>query len=190
MAWPATAVVTNDPVTAAQLNGLPVLIANTTLGANAASIDFTSIPQHYAHLRIECYLRGDAAFSNRMGWVRLNGDATSQYDSQELYAGAATPVSLEWITSAFIIIGRLAASTAAANLFSAHKLTIPHYANSANNKALISRSSMKTGTTTGLLQTAMSGGFWRSNAAITRVTILPQSGNLVSGSRATLWGWP
>ena len=44
------------------------------------------------------------------------------------------------------------------------------------------------GTATTTIQLTSGSGFWRSNAAITQLTLVPASGNFVSGSLAVLYG--
>jgi hypothetical protein len=188
MAWPATAVATGELITAAQLNGLPVMIANTTLGGDAANIDFTSVPGHYAHLMLVCYLRSDIAAANTPVYIRLNNDSGGNYDWQFIQGSAAVASAGEAFAQTAGQIGVMPANSAGANLFNAGQIVIPHYAGSANNKSVECEWAYKTGTTTGLLSVGALALHWRSSAAVTRVTVLPTSGNLRSGSRATLYG--
>lgn len=191
MAWPATAVVTGDYVTAIQLNGLPVRIADTTLVADALSIDFTSIPQFYAHLRIDVYSREDTAGLLTAGWtLRFNGDTGANYDYQFVQAYGTTKVAAEGFAQTKLIPGVETANLAGANLFAPTTLIIPHYAGTANNKDVLSSWSCKYGTATNNLQVGFAGGFWRSNAAITSIKVYADGDNFRSGSRATLYGIP
>lgn len=190
MAWPATAVVTDDPVTASQLNGLPVRIANTTLSGDAASIDFTSIPAHYAHLMLVCYLRSSAGSTVDNGLARFNNDSAGNYDVQLLQATAATPSASESFAATSWFAGGMPGNTAGANLFSAVTVTVQHSAGGLNNKVTRSRWAIKFGTTTADISIGAAGGSWRSNVAINQVTVFAQSGDLKSGSRATLYGLP
>jgi hypothetical protein len=188
MAWPATAVGTADLITAAQLNGLPVMIANSTLSGDAANIDFTSIPSHYAHLMLVCYLRGDTAAIFTGVQMRFNGDGGANYDQQHVLGQAAVASAAEAFAGVWVQIGNATANSGGANLFSPLVLTIPHYANSANNKAGVSQFATKYGTATTNLHVGNLAVFWRSSAAINRITILPAAGNWRSGSRVTLYG--
>ena len=87
-------------------------------------------------------------------------------------------------------VGRAPVSTATANVFSAITVDIPHYANAANNKAALSKSAVRRGVTTGLDFTSRGAHFWRSNASITQITIIPTSTNWLAGSRVSLYGYP
>ena len=189
MAWPTTAVATGDLIAAAQLNGLPVRIADTTVaGASVASIDFTSIPSVYAHLLIVAYLRSAIVGTADSVFVRLNNDSGANYDHQHLYGSAATATASETFGGTQVVAGECPGSTAGANLFGQLDIWLPHYVNAANNKVLRSFSAHKIGTASGNLKALNVAGFWRSNAAISRVTLLASGGNLEIGSRATLYG--
>jgi len=188
MAWPTTAVATGELITAAQMNGLPVRIADTTLAADAASISFTSIPGHYAHLLVVAYLRGDTAAANVSARIRFNADTGSNYDWQSILGSAATASAGETFGETSAVLGNIPANTAGANLFGALTVEIPHYAQASNNKAAHAAFAMKSGTGSGALQAGALSAFWRSSAAITQVTLIPGAGNFRSGSRATLYG--
>lgn len=171
-------------------SGVPVVLANSTLVASAASISFTGINQTFAHLLVIAYLRGDTASVSTNAMLRFNNDAGANYDYQLLDGSAAVSSAGEAFAQTSISAGLAAAATAGANLFSAHHVTIPHYAQATNNKAIIRNREAKSGTSSLSLSTGLSAGFWRSNAAINRVTILPATGNWAAGSAATVLGLP
>jgi hypothetical protein len=190
MAWPATAVVTDDPVTASQLNGLPVRLANTTLSGDTASISFSSIPAHYAHLMLVCYARGTVAATGTSLVMRFNADAGANYDRQYVYGLAATAQANEAFAATSMDPFDIPGASAGANLFAGVKILIPHYAGAANNKVVSSRYARKTGTASGNLEIVKTACFWRSSAAINEITLVPLSGNILAGSRFTLYGLP
>ena len=125
------------------------MIANTTLGGSAATIDLTGIPGHYAHLRLVCYLRGDTATppSYRVD-MRFNGDRGANYDIQYLLGQGAGPGAGEFFADTKAQVTIEPGGTATANLFSVTTIDIPHYANSVNNKCTMSRYSWKIAVTT------------------------------------------
>jgi hypothetical protein len=190
MAWPQTAIVTDEPVTTVALNSLPVMIANTTLSGDAASIDFAVIGGHYSSLMLVCYLRGSTAATSVQTILRFNGDGGANYDTQYLLGLAAAASAGEAFAAGFAQVGNMPGSSAGANLFSTLTVVVPHYANAANNKACQSQWAMKFGTTTADIESGRFAGFWRSSTAITQVQIAPNTGNIVSGSRVTLYGLP
>ncbi len=170
--------------------GVPVVLANSTLVGAAASISFTGINQTFAHLLVVAYLRGDTAAATVNTLMRFNGDSGANYDYQTVRGAASTTSAVEVFATTGILVGQVPANTAAANLFSAHQITIPHYAQASNNKASSSQHVMKIGTASGNLNVEGQAGFWRSNSAITQVSLTPAAGNFVAGSRVTLYGVP
>lgn len=162
-------------------------IFDSTLGGSAATIDITSIVATYAHLLVVVYARGDTALVNTNIVVRFNGDAGANYDYQQLQGSAATVASGEIFAATVAIAGVMPANGASANLFNSGLIFIPHYAGSSNNKVALSLSSSKGGTSTTNMAVNLAAGFWRSSAAINRVTLIPNAGNFVAGTRATIY---
>lgn len=185
--WPLGWQVGDIEIAAQYGKGIGAL-ADSTLGGSSATVDLTSIVGSYAHLLLVIYARGDqAAFSTNVN-LRFNADSAANYDTQQVQGGAAAVTAGEQFAATSTLVTVMPAATAGANLFGATVGFIPHYAGTANNKAILSLESFKTGTISGSMSTSLLGGFWRSNAAITRITLLPASGNFVAGTRVTLYG--
>jgi len=162
-------------------------IAETTLVASAASIDFTSIAADWSHLLLVGYLRTDSAFPDLR--CRFNGDTGANYDYQRILAdNASISTAGSAGATAATFSDTLCGSDAVANVFSPAILWIPHYANATNHKSGLGWSSRKTANTSAGMAEALTAIFWRSGAAINQVTVLPNSGNFVSGCRVTLYG--
>lgn len=191
MAWPTTAVVTGDLITAAQLNGLPVKIADSTAGSAVATFDFTSIPSHYAHLFFIAYLRGDTAAGLANLAVRFNNDSGANYDAMLFnIRDVATLATVGAAAATSAVCGAFQAGTAPANSFGPCQIWVPHYANAVNHKTVDVRYGMKLTTASTGQYTGGGQASWRSTAAINRVTLLPSAGNFDTGSRVTLYGYP
>ncbi len=158
--------------------------------ADGATIDFQSISQAFRHLRLVVYARGDTAANTTAVYVTFNGDGGANYDRQGLYGTGSTASASESLGATSMILASMPAGSAGANLFGAAVADIAHYANSANNKALIAKGIFKYGTASGNLQIEARANFWRSNSAITRITLTPAAGNFASGTLATLYGIP
>jgi hypothetical protein len=166
-------------------------IGDTTLGFSAASITFSSITTDWAHLWLVFYGRGDSIAPTQAVTMRFNSDSGANYDHTDFNSnntGAFTPGSREQFAQTSFWVGLMPAGTASANLFGGPVVFIPNYANTANNKCMVGHSAQKTAATTGLVMMDTFGGQWRSNAAITTVTLLPGANNFVTGTRATLYG--
>jgi hypothetical protein len=164
-------------------------VFDTTLGAAAASIDTGAVlPTTYAHMRIEVYARTDSA-TNGVDAInlRFNNDSAANYDFQLGTFSAATATASESFAATSAQGGLAVGGAAGANLFAVSVYEIAHYGGSANNKAVSGLASAKAGTTTGKMQVQPFGGFWRSSAAINRVTLIPSSGNFAAGTRVTVY---
>lgn len=166
-------------------------LADTVLGASAATIDLTSIPATFAHLLLVAYLRSDRATAADAVTVYLNGDVSAVYDYQSIAATGAAPSAGEAFAASAANVAGITGGTAPANKFSSCRVLFPHYAGTTGHKAFRSRFARVSGTTTGLLEVGGVAGFWRSTSAINRITVRPLIGsNLVAGSRVTLYGLP
>jgi hypothetical protein len=165
-------------------------LAETVLTGSAASIDFTSIPATFRHLLLVAYLRISTATPAVAAAMRFNNDTGANYDVglHQLIGGTINTV--ESFAASYISLGTMPAATASANLFSAVHCLIPHYANTANNKSARGHNGSKVGTTTNSIYTEQISGFWRNNAAINQLTLLPLTDNFVAGCVATLYGLP
>lgn len=188
MAWPTTAWVDGDLVTAGQLNAMPVKIADVTLGAAAATVDFTAIPQHYAHLDIIAYVRSTAAVATGTLSVLVNTDTTTNYDGQVVSGSAGVVIASEALGNSQMFSLPISGASAPAGVFSLARIRISHYANAVNQKTASAFAGTKSGTSSGGLAVSRHAGFWRSTAAVTTVTL--KSFQLAAGSRFTLYGLP
>ncbi len=163
------------------------LIAETILAADAASITFSSIPQTFRHLRLVVFGRCSLATSTTLAYLRMNGDAGATYDWQQLHGNAATVGAGEGFAD-IIRAGYISGANAPAGVASGLSATVFDYARTAWQKAVISLSGGKGNVTSGSLIVVAVSGFWRSNAAITSLTLIASGSNFVAGTVATLYG--
>lgn len=164
------------------------LADQTIAGASAATIDFQNINQRHAHLLLIVYGRSTAAVATVSLYLRFNNDSAAVYDYQQLYGNAAAAGAGEAFAQNQIRLGTLPGATAPANVFGSCHADIPHYAGTVGEKTLNARGSTKAGTTTTTLVVEQTACFWRSAAAINRLTLLLSGGNFEIGSRATVYG--
>lgn len=184
--------VAGDIVTAAEFKKGAGLIADSTLGGSAVSIDLTSLPTSYAHLLLLAYVRTDRAATSDSLLLRFNNDSTAIYDySNATASGTANPTTGNAVAATSIAIATsIPGATASANRFGVVAAWIPHYAGVTNHKAVTASYWSVIGTTTADTQNGFGGGMWRSAAAISRITILPLTGtNLVAGSRFSIYAF-
>ena len=155
-------------------------IATVEVGAGgAASIDFTSIPGTYTDLMLVTSLRSSS--SGIQPTIAFNGVQTNQTNRWLYGDGAGTTSSSN--TSIWTWMN---AGTWTSNTFGNSNIYIPNYAGSTNKSISID------GVTENNAASAYAGinaGLWASVAAITSISILPQSSNsFVQYSTATLYG--
>lgn len=165
-------------------------IGDTILASSAASITFSSITTDYAHLFIELYARSDSAVTNLTTLLRLNADAGANYNSGAFAPPAGSNI-INWFAESLggtsIIHGWVPGSTATANRFGAHRISIPYY-QSAGHKLIHAESSFSFGDLTRESVVAVGGGVWKNVAVINSITLLPSAGNFIAGTRATIYG--
>jgi len=154
-------------------------IATQTLGSATASITFSSIPQTYTNLVL--IVGNLITVSTGQGLkIRFNSDTATNYSYTHMYGNGTTAGSgrVSNTTSAQIGWGAVGASGTLSNVIA----QIPQYANATTYKTVISRSNDSAAEAVALVS------LWRSTAAINTVSIFPSSGNLQTGTTATLYG--
>lgn len=184
MTWPVTVVATGDLISAAQLNRLPVILAEHD-GAGA-DYDFTSIPAWPGDLLLVGCVQ--TASGNNLDDLKIqfNGLTTANYHSQKVKGAAATASAAETIGGDHGRIGSVPGVSAGG--FASFQLLIPNFA------AVIIHTWQACcfaayGVTTGLLEVTEYGGVHNvTAAAINRVRVFPGAGSFVTGSRVQLLG--
>lgn len=160
-------------------------------GAAVASVTFSSIPQTYRGLQIDWIARDDnigTGFAQLS--LRFNTDAGAVYDWEILFATAAVITAAELIGATSIRAGYVTQGGCPAGVFSAGRIVIPRYTGTVHHKECSSTFGAKTASAGGGMTVAASFGNWRSANAITSVTLLSSTGNLVAGSAFALYGLP
>ena len=162
----------------------------TTPDATYAQVDLSNISQSFAHLRVLCHLRGTYAGTGLSLRMRFNDDTTGPYDRQVQFANNATITAGETLGGTFMYAGYVSGSTAPANNFSPHIIDIMDYSAADKNKSMVVQYAQKAVASSGGLQISAMSGFWRSNAAITKLNFYLDSGNWATGSVFSLYGMP
>lgn len=162
------------------------LLADTTLGADAATIDFSSISQAYTHLRVVAMIRGDGPAANNI-LLRMNNDSAGNYDWENgLLAGTAGFTALQGIAATSITAGYCATSGSAANEFSMYEWVIPYYT-AGKLKKLSGQGHVALAQSSGNVYLIWAAGTWRSTSAVNRITLVADS-KFVTGSRVQIYG--
>jgi hypothetical protein len=161
---------------------------DSTLAAGAASFDIQNIPQTYAALRLQCYLRTSEAAAISVITVRFNNDSVANYVVQQIRTVAGAVTGIELFNQTYAKLGNAPGASAPAGSFGAFTADIPHYAGTANHKAMISTWGTRSVAATSGLEIGQIASFWLSAAAVSRITVLPGAGQFAAGSRCTLYG--
>lgn len=165
-----------------------VKISTQTASGAVASLSFTSIPGSYAHLLLVGMVRASDS-ATRYLELQFNADTGSNYGYQWVYNNAnTTAAGNAGASTAGILIGQIADGTATATHASPLRVEIPRYADTTWKRTVTGQTGDLPNTAgTGFISSAATG-FWSNTAAITRVDVLANTGNLASGSSCTLYG--
>ena len=152
-------------------------IASITLGANAPSVTFSSIPSTYTDLVMTV---ATISSTTNYPYVVLNGDTGTNYSKTWLTGTGSAASSGRDTSTAISYITANAASTTSSGFISI--VHFMNYSNSTTNKTFLSRSN-----------NAGSGvdlqvNLWRNTSAITSVQILANTGTFSAGSTFNLYG--
>ena len=158
-----------------------VLLERIELNASAASVTFSNIPQSgYTDLKLVMSARNDGA--QYYGEVYFNGNTTG-YSRRLLYGDGSSAGSLA-ASNDFTLVTNPSTSYTA-NTFGNFELYIPNYTGSANKSFSIDAVIENNATTA---YATLYAGLWSNTAAITSVTLDPDSGNFVQYSTFSLYG--
>ncbi len=154
----------------------------------SGSFDFTDIPATYRHLVIKLAGRSSDSATNVVDVnVRFNNDTGANYDRQMLRGFGANATASESLAQTFMpFTWALPGANAPADVAGSGILHIPDYADTTFHKTLVASFVGKTASHATLIHEY--GGYWRSTAAINRITITTHAGTFAAGSIATLYG--
>jgi hypothetical protein len=156
-------------------------IASTTLGADASSVIFSSIPSTYTDLVLIAFVRSTRAATGDTFRIRFNSDTASNYSTTFVY-GDGPAAGSSRLTSQTGVYNRINAASVASGTFSPTIIHIMNYSNSTTYKTTISRANSTSE------EISLNASLWRNTSAITSITALVDNGNLLSGSTLNLYG--
>jgi len=159
------------------------LIETKTLGADAASIEFTSIPQTYTDLVFVASTRASTSGTSVEPCLVTFNANTSNYTARTLNgAGSGTPTSAA-PTSRLVFNAPRTGTTA--NTFGNVSVYIPNYTGATNKS--YSTDSVTEHNATEAHQTIIAG-LWSDTSAITSALFAPTANNFEAGSTISLYG--
>jgi hypothetical protein len=174
---------------AASANNVPTRLAESVLGADAASISFTSIPSGFRNLQLVLTARGTTAAQNILVQMRFNNDTGNNYDQQAVNADDTTLTGGRNTGVSAIDLFSAPAASATANRFGLVECVIGSYKATDKHKPVVSNAKAANAGTGAIIWRNTSGR-WNSTSAINRVDVFPASGNFLAGTTATLIGLP
>lgn len=167
--------------------GRLIPLFDQTLGADAASIDTGTFSTAFSHLMIVTYCRTtQAAIISSVSYT-FNSDGGSNYDNQ-IVRGRDTTASAADGQAAAVIIFDAPGASAAAGVFGGTVLFVPNYSGTVGEKATIEIGGFADEATTGG-HAGLRTAHWRNTAAIERATFTATSGNLLAGSRISVYAF-
>lgn len=167
------------------------LIASNTLGSNASSVTFNSIPQTYKDLVLMCGARTNNSGANDYLAIQFNGNTNSIYNGNQAYTSdssviASTGGNLNVAFDQGNIVARCAGDGATANVISSNKFYIPNYTK-AYKKAYFTEGGLMqngTGNFVGFIS-----NMFNSTDAITSILLKPYgTGQFLTNSSFFLYG--
>ena len=166
------------------------VIDHTELTGTTAYWEETGISSSYDHLMLVTSLRGDrSGFEWGNTLLEFNGAGGTDYSETYLSADTDTPVSGRDSSRNNYTSLITSEADALADTFASTVLWIPHYANTANYKSILSRSVGPNNSTTDTeWQVRIGAGLFTSTAAISAIRIDGNASDFVQYSTFTLYG--
>lgn len=156
-------------------------IATTTLTSAAANITFSSIPSTYTDLVLVLVTAEQSGF-NGESVLRFNSDSGSNYSNTYLSGSGSATASNRNTSSTVVRVSYYAGNTLTVGNMN-YIVQIQNYSNTTTYKTLLSRSNNASGGIDAIV------GLWRSTSAINSISFFySDSGNVIAGSTATLYG--
>ena len=150
-------------------------LATNTLSSAAASVTFSSISSAYTDLVL--VLNASQATAGFSTLMRYNSDTGSNYSGTAIAGSGSAATSSRTTSSTNIYLGYQQYTTIFTTI-----VQIQNYSNTTTNKTCLTRKNQADSYVEAMV------GLWRNTAAITSITLLPESGNFASGSTFTLYG--
>jgi hypothetical protein len=164
-------------------------IAEQALGADTASVSFTSIPQTFSALVLLFNGRSTGAGSGVTGLtLRANGDSAANYDFQYFTGSSSTAATGGIAAATGMGMGDIPLSGAASGATSTARVELLRYAATTFHKTARCEFGQKTAASSSGMGAGLVMSHWRSTAAITQLTVSANSGNLAAGSWCALYG--
>jgi hypothetical protein len=163
------------------------LIESKTLGADAASIEFTSIPQTFTDLLVVISARSTRTGNVGDDLTLVVNSITAGYSGRGLDANGSSASSFveDAGGNKFRYLCVINAAGATADTFSSNTIYIPNYAGATNKSFSFDNVTENNAT---FSYQRICAGLLANTAAIDSLTFDPDNGDLVAGSTISLYG--
>jgi hypothetical protein len=156
-------------------------IASTTLGADTADVEFTSLSSAYTDMVV---IVAATSTTDTAYVMRVNGDTATNYSHTILYgtgsaAGSTRSANINYVYGTYY--ADLSATTPAISM-----IQVMSYANANVYKTILVGAAANGGTSNKGVDRIV--GLWRSTSAITSMKFSAASGSFKSGSTFSLYG--
>jgi hypothetical protein len=160
-----------------------VLLERIELNASATSITFNNIPQSgYTDLKVVASARGTSSDVFINCKLAFNGSESS-FSQRAIYGNGSSAASFSRSDNLNIFLATAANNTA--NTFANAEIYIPNYTGSTNKSFSVDDVTEYNATES---YAQLHAGLWSSTAAITSMTMTPQSGSFAQYSTFSLYG--
>jgi hypothetical protein len=156
-------------------------IATNTLGADASSITFSSIPSTYTHLQIRYIAKGNNAGDLEFLGFRFNG-FTGDYYWHQIFGNGTTGTATNFQQS---FMRTFIQGSDGTNVFGVGVADVLDYRSTSKNKTL---RMLGGANNNGTGYASLSSGLWTDTSAINSITILGVNNTLKAGSSFALYG--
>jgi hypothetical protein len=161
------------------------LIETVILTSNQASVTFSNLGNYssvYKHLQIRSLARNTRAETADGLYINLNASTTGYANHSLVGNGSAVSSSAE-TSQAQMTLASITSANSAANNFAASVIDLLDAYSTTKNKTLRGFSGL---TDRNLVQ--LNSGLWNNTASVTSIKLQSFAGNLVTGSRFSLYG--
>jgi len=161
--------------------------STVTVGAgNAASIEFTSIPNTYTDLIVLLSGRSNNAAINVSLQMQFNNDTGNNYTYRALQGSGSAANSFSGVSGSNIFCSSMPSGNSTSNTFGSAYIYIPNYLASTQKSVSIDAVGENNATEA---YTNLVAGLWTGTSAITSIKFTLFSSNVfVQNSTATLYG--
>jgi len=150
-------------------------IATVSIGSGgAATATFSSIPSTYKHLQVRLITRNDRANTLDGLYMRFNSDSGTNYSDHFLRgSGSAVDANAD-VSSAYMLMGTVPASSATASVFAGGVIDVLDYANTNKYKTVRNLLGYDAN---GSGYVGLFSGNWRSTSAVISITLGSTNGS-------------